>query len=59
MHGPDAAPCHDKLHVLLHHVQTPFLVLADQEDWTISQKAVVYADVPEWHWPDAATYRAS
>lgn len=50
MHGEGSAPCADKLHTLLHHVAIPFLVIADQEDMTITGLSPPYADDPRYHW---------
>jgi hypothetical protein len=56
-HGVGAAPCYDKIHTIMHHLGTPFAVVADQEDHTIAGSTVHYADDPSYRWANAATYR--
>lgn len=56
-HGAGAGPCYDKLHVLLHHLETPAFVVADQEDHTISGVPVAFADGRGYQWPSAGVYR--
>lgn len=56
-HGAQAPECYDRNHTLFHHVATPFLVLADQEDNTISDGPPVYAEDPSYFWHEPATYR--
>ncbi|MFN0245766.1 MAG: hypothetical protein ACKV2T_02590 [Kofleriaceae bacterium] len=50
------APCFNDFHVIANHVQTPVLVLADQEDAVVSDKTAM-ADVGSYHWPQIADYR--
>ncbi len=57
MHGAAASECFDRNHTLFHHVTTPFLVLADQEDNTVSDGPPAYADDPSYFWHVPATYR--
>ena len=57
MHGVGAPECYDRNHTLVHHVATPFLVLADQEDNTISKGAPTYADDKTYFWDLPGTYR--
>lgn len=56
-HGAGAAPCYDHLHNVVHHLETPVFVLADQEDSTIGGVPVPYADVPGYTWPAVGIYR--
>jgi hypothetical protein len=56
-HGPGAPECYDKIHTLVHHVSTPFMVLADQEDPSISDAGPLYAEDPSYAWADPETYR--
>lgn len=57
MHGVDAPICYDKLHTLLHHLDIPFFVLADQEDATVSGAPLQYADDSSYTWQNPETYR--
>jgi hypothetical protein len=57
MHGVEAPECFDRNHMLFHHVSTPFLVLADQEDNTVSDGPPTYADDTSYRWHVPATYR--
>ena len=57
LHGPRAWQCNDREHVLAHHVATPFLVLADQEDVTISGNGPQYREDQSYGWDEPATYR--
>ena len=56
-HGDGAAECFDRNHVMLHHLSTPVLILADQEDVTISSNPVAYTDVPGYVFRDIAQFR--
>jgi hypothetical protein len=56
-HGKGAAACFDRNHVLLHHLATPALVLADQEDVTISSNPVAYSDATGYVFGDVAQFR--
>lgn len=56
-HGVGAPECYDRNHTLFHHVAVPFLVLADQEDNTVSDGPPAYADDPSYFWHVPATYR--
>ena len=56
-HGDDAPVCYDRNHTLFHHVSVPWLVLADQEDNTVSDEAPVYADDRSYHWQVPEDYR--
>jgi|GEM_PF-1400277 len=56
-HGVDAVQCYDKTHTLTHHVQTPFLTLADQEDATVSRSGPVYRHDRSYAWDTPQTYR--
>ena len=58
MHGVGAAPCYDKIHTLMHHVSTRFLVVSDQEDHVIAGAGIAYADDPAYRWPTPDVYRA-
>jgi hypothetical protein len=55
--GDSAVPCNDKLHVLLNHVATPFLVLADQEDPVVGSKAPTFAVDRSYRWASPAPFR--
>lgn len=58
MHGPGAPQCYDKIHVLLHHLATPVLVLADQEDYTIRGAGAPFSDGAQHHeYTDRADFR--
>jgi len=57
MHGVGAPQCYDRNHTLFHHVATPFLVLADQEDNTISDGPPQYANDKTYHWDLPGTFR--
>ena len=57
LHGAGDPRCSDKMHTLLHHVAVPVLILADQEDATVSGASPIYADTMGYHWADPATYR--
>ncbi len=58
MHGAASPACYDKLHVLFHHVATPFFVLADQEDYTIRGAGPTYSDSSvRYEYTDRAAYR--
>jgi len=57
MHGVSAPQCYDKSHVLLHHVAVPFMVVADQEDSTISGARVSYAHYATYDWSEPSVYR--
>jgi hypothetical protein len=55
---PDALwQCYDKLHVLFHHVEVPWLVVADQEDNTIFGVPPIGAADLCASWSDPADYR--
>jgi hypothetical protein len=56
-HGAGAAACFDRNHVMVHHLSTPALVLADQEDVTISSNPVPYADVMGYVFSDISAFR--
>jgi hypothetical protein len=56
-HHEGAPECYDKIHTLVHHLSTPFLVLADQEDPAIADAGAIYAEDPSYAWADPATYR--
>ncbi len=56
-HGVGAPQCFDRNHILMHHLETPVLVLADQEDVTISSNPVAYADVPGYVLGDITHFR--
>lgn len=56
-HGAGAAPCYDKLHVLFHHVSTPFMVVADQEDAIVFKVLPGHADDPGYEYTDIGAYR--
>ncbi|MBI4952140.1 MAG: hypothetical protein HY908_08905 [Myxococcales bacterium] len=58
-HGAHSPVCYDKLHTLLNHVATPFLVMASDQDQTISGAPPYYADAYSYEWPsDHVEYRA-
>jgi hypothetical protein len=42
-HGAAAPECFSSMHTLLHHVSTPWMVIADQEDPLVSKKSPVHA----------------
>lgn len=56
-HGTGTPECYDKIHTLVHHVATPFLVLADQEDPAISDAGATYAEDQSYAWANPETYR--
>ena len=56
-HGVGAPPCYDKLHVLLHHVTTPFFVVADQEDSAVSELSPAYAEVTTYKFGSLGEWR--
>ncbi|MBX7193896.1 MAG: hypothetical protein K1X94_17720 [Sandaracinaceae bacterium] len=56
-HGPRAAECADRNHTLVHHLGMPVLVLADQEDNTVSDNAPSHASDLAYHWESPAAYR--
>jgi hypothetical protein len=55
--GEDSGRCYDRGHFMVHHVDTPLMFVADQEDNTISGARLAYADDDRYVWPDPATYR--
>ncbi len=57
LHGSSAWQCRDRSHTLVHHLATPFLVLADQEDVTIAGSGPAYRDDRSYGWDRPATYR--
>lgn len=57
MHGTDAPQCDDKIHVLFHHLDTAWFIVADQEDGTISGAPFEGAEDTCYTFADPATYR--
>lgn len=56
-HGAGAPECFDRNHTLLHHLGVPVLVLADQEDNTVSDNAPSHADDRSWSFATPDVYR--
>jgi hypothetical protein len=56
-HGAGAWQCYDRNHVLVHHLDVPILVLADQEDNTISGSAPAHATDRTYGWGTPEVYR--
>lgn len=56
-HGVGAPECFDRNHTLLHHIAVPVLVLADQEDNTVSDNAPSHADDRSWFFATPDVYR--
>ncbi len=56
-HGVGAPECYDRNHTLFHHVSTPFLILADQEDNTISDGPPSYANDTSYLWDTPTPFR--
>ena len=56
-HGVGAGACYDKLHTLVHHLETPAFVLADQEDNTVSGVPVAWVEERGYGWPSFDVYR--
>jgi hypothetical protein len=57
MHGATSPSCFDRMHVLVHHTTTPFMVVADQEDETIGEFPH-YSDDRSYLWGTAEPFRA-
>ncbi|MBT9558090.1 MAG: hypothetical protein IV100_18800 [Myxococcales bacterium] len=57
MHGAGAPECYDRNHTLVHHLDMPVLILADQEDNTVSDGPGTYADDKSYFWKDPSPYR--
>jgi hypothetical protein len=57
VHGRDSYHCWDRNYTLTHHVDVPILVLADQEDNTVSDGPPVYHEDPSYHWAGPEAYR--
>jgi hypothetical protein len=47
-HGVKAPACFDRNHTMLHHLDVPIFVLADQEDNTVSDSGPNYAHDRSW-----------
>ncbi|MFO0554426.1 MAG: hypothetical protein U0271_38950 [Polyangiaceae bacterium] len=59
MHGPDAPECFDEKHVLFQHLETPFLVLSDQEDSVVKKAGCNFDDSKTYYeWTDREDFRA-
>lgn len=56
-HAADTRPCLDRNHVLVHHVGVPILVLADQEDNTVSDGAPAFANDRSYLFTEPALFR--
>lgn len=56
-HGAGAAECYDRNHTLVHHLGIPVIVLADQEDNTVSDNAPAHALDASYHWESPSAYR--
>ena len=57
MHGVGAPDCFDRNHTLVHHLDVPVLILADQEDNTVSDGAPIHALDSTYRWETPSAYR--
>ena len=46
----DPSPCNDEMHVLLHHLSTPFAITMDQHDSVLRDGRPNYAKAPAYTW---------
>lgn len=57
LHGADAWQCYDIRRVLSQNVDTPYMVIADQQDFKIAGSSVPFADRGDYGWPSLEQYR--
>ena len=57
LHGADAPECYDIRRMLAQNVETPYLVIADQQDAKIAGSVVPFADREGYGWPSLEAYR--
>jgi hypothetical protein len=50
-HAANPAPCYDGAHVLVHHVSTPHLIVADRNDPKVKTTELTYAGNGALGWP--------
>ncbi|MFO0615014.1 MAG: hypothetical protein U0414_20660 [Polyangiaceae bacterium] len=58
-HAEDVSPCYDNVHVLVHHLSTPHLLIDDRNDPKLRSGSVIYASDGRLTWrggaPDFST----